>query len=518
MDYDEITKDAPAAAQAVFAYLDKEEYTAAKKAAMEMFVTAVEKSSPKDKMYAIYALAKEHLLTGEFHEAKELVAKKLLLEPADDKLKASISNLLAKISLAMCDYEAAEAAVEEATSKAKGAKSVAAEASAACTLAKVKLGQDKKQEALKFAKQATALFSDSKDKVGEMYALKTEMTILISLKKGEEAIRAANLALGIFEGSGDADMEAAAYLMVADARIAGGDYESAKEACSKASDCAIVSGNMYKKGLALMKLAEAQVGAEDPEDANASYQEAVEGMRAAGNRYGEATAIIAMAKADIEAGNAEDARFNAEEAEEICRKDKFKALLADALCTGADANMAMVYSGTSTDIMHNFNARTAGKEALTIYRAVRNKKGTVQALNILAAAFFEYGNYFEARAKAKLAVEISQDIGDTKEEGRSMLMVARTRLGDNKEEAVRLAKLAEKLVKESGDTILAKDAGEVLDFLRDYDPKAKSKDDGKAAAASAAQSAKSDYTLDFDYGKIRGVYFDAFTARALRTR
>merc|ERR1712151_1315833 len=100
------------------------------------------------------------------------------------------------------------------------------------------------------------------------------------------------------------------------------------------------------------------------------------------------------------------------------------------------------------------------------------------------------------RAKAKLAVEISQDIGDKTSEGRSLILVATTRLPDNKDEAVRLAKLAEKLIKEGGDSDLVKEAGDSLDFIREWDPKKKEKEEASRQLAAESQSPKTDYTRD----------------------
>merc|ERR1712060_108517 len=101
-------------------------------------------------------------------------------------------------------------------------------------------------------------------------------------------------------------------------------------------------------------------------------------------------------------------------------------------------------------------ARVAGKEALEIFQALGYKQGIVQALNVLAWAFLEYGNYLEAKSKAKAAVEICQEIGDKVGEGMNLLLIAQTRLADNKEEAMRLAKLGEKIIKDAGNAGLSK--------------------------------------------------------------
>jgi tetratricopeptide (TPR) repeat protein len=517
VDYEETAKDCPASVASIYTLLDKEDFKGAKRAAMESFVKAVESGNSKEKLFALYALAKTHLLLGEFADAKELVTKKLIAEAADASFKTAVLNLLAKINLALCLYPEAMAAAEEAKASAKNSKRVASEALAECTIAKVQVAEDKKAEAQKTAKQAVELFKSASDSAGEMYALETLMTIFISMKKGDEARRRAEEAVAIYEGSGDDAHEGAAYLMVAQARIGSGGFEEAKEACSKAIDIANVSGDMTKKAKATFMLAVAQTGAEDPEDAHASLNEALEQARAAGSKYAEAQALCKLAGSDIDQGNFEDAIYGAEEGVDLCKKENFKALLAETLTTKATACMARVNSGQSTDSMTNWNARQAGKQALEICREIGDKPGSVKALNVLANAFAEYGNLLEARARARLAVEICQDIKDSKNEGINLLMVAQTRMSDNTAEAARLAKLALTLIKEDGDEALIKDANAVVDELRDYDPKRKDKDQAKEAQ-SQAQSKKTDYTIDFDYGKTRHLYFDSFIARALRTR
>merc|ERR1712187_315960 len=200
---------------------------------------------------------------------------------------------------------------------------------------------------------------------------------------------------------------------------------------------------------------------------------------------------------------------------DLCRENGYKKQLGNILCSVATANMNRLISGASTETLLNWKARVAGKEALEIFQALGYKQGIVQALNVLAWAFLEYGNYLEAKSKAKAAVEICQEIGDRVGEGMNLLLIAQTRLADNKEEAMRIAKLGEKVIKESGNSDLAKEATDMVESFRDMDSQKKEKE---TKVSSEVQSDKTDYTLDMEYGKIRMVYFDAFIARALRTR
>lgn len=71
-------------------------------------------------------------------------------------------------------------------------------------------------------------------------------------------------------------------------------------------------------------------------------------------------------------------------------------------------------------------------------------------LKSLASAFLNYGNAAEARAKAKQAVDIGKEIGDKRIEGESLLLVAQSKIHENKEEGARLARLSEKLLREAG--------------------------------------------------------------------
>merc|ERR1719277_135110 len=90
----------------------------------------------------------------------------------------------------------------------------------------------------------------------------------------------------------------------------------------------------------------------------------------------------------------------------------------------------------------------------------------------LAMAFMGYGNVLEARAKAKRAVELSQLMNDRASEGANLLIVAQTRFHDNKDEALRLAGLAQRMIRDGGDSRTLKDAEATIEAIRD-DPKKK---------------------------------------------
>merc|ERR1719245_30233 len=90
----------------------------------------------------------------------------------------------------------------------------------------------------------------------------------------------------------------------------------------------------------------------------------------------------------------------------------------------------------------NADARKKGKEALAIFQDLGDLAGQAKCLNVLALAFLAFGNFHEGKAKAKAAVQLCEETGDKIGQGINMLIVAQTRIFDNKDEAMRLGRLA----------------------------------------------------------------------------
>merc|ERR1712039_243577 len=139
-----------------------------------------------------------------------------------------------------------------------------------------------------------------------------------------------------------------------------------------------------------------------------------------------------------------------------------------------------------------------------------------KCLNVLSMAFLGFGNINEGKAKAKAAVQLCEETGDKIGQGINLLLVAQTRIFDNKDEAMRLARLAEKLLKETGEIEYAKGAEDVVEFVRESDRSGGKKKGADKTKLSDIQSEKTDVVMDLDYGKTRGAYFHAFTARTAR--
>merc|ERR1712242_686455 len=117
----------------------------------------------------------------------------------------------------------------------------------------------------------------------------------------------------------------------------------------------------------------------------------------------------------------------------------------------------------------NAEARKKGKEALAIFQDLGDIAGQAKCLNVLSMAFLGFGNINEGKAKAKAAVQLCEETGDKIGEGINLLLVAQTRIYDNKDEAMRLARLAEKLLKETGEIEYMKGAEDIVEHIRESD-------------------------------------------------
>merc|ERR1712176_792959 len=218
------------------------------------------------------------------------------------------------------------------------------------------------------------------------------------------------------------------------------------------------------------------------------------------------------------AGNHDEGSMIAEEGIKICRQEGFKSLLASTLHAIAEGAMSLINNGAvewAREANLNAEARKKGKEALAIFQDLGDIAGQAKCLNVLSMAFLGFGNPNEGKAKAKAAVQLCQETGDKIGEGINLLLVAQTRIFDNKDEAMRLARLAEKLLKETGEVEYSKGAEDVVEFIRESDRSGGKKKEAKTKL-SDIQSEKTDVVADLEFGKFRAAYFHAFTARTAR--
>jgi len=471
----------------------------------------------KEKAYCQILLSEAHSGMYDFKQAKACAEKALaeVVKSPDKKLEGLAMHALAKVKAAMCDWAGAIDLSDEVLSLYQGQNFKLGEAATMLTKAKAQSGKDLKQDAVKTAKQALEMLKESKNTRGEAAALALLAEVHASTKKYEDALRVANEMLGLYEGGQDVECEGRALLLVARVRLQMGEYEDAKDMAQKAAESYHLAGHQRGKARGCATLAEACLAAEDTDACWQYMQESLELSRDSQWTEGEAQIINQLAVAHMSLGNHEEGTYIAMEGVDLCRKSGYQKQLGNILCSVATANMNRLFSGAATEQLLNWKARVAGKEALDIFRALGYKQGIVMALNVLAYAFLEHGNYLEAKSKAKEAVELCQQMGDKVGEGMNLLLIAQTRFADNKEEAVRLAKLAEKIIKESGNAEMSKEAAEIVDSFRDEDT---SKGKGAAKPSLDVQSEKTDYTLDMEFCKTRMIFFDGFIARALRTR
>lgn len=523
LSFDETHTECPGFAKECLSLIVVEDHGKAMTAARTNFEQCCKKKDMKGKFHALLVIAKIHLATGELYDAKEVAEKALqvLGRGSDAKQEAAVLHTMAKINLKLCKYGLALQVAEEAAGLASKANSKAAEAAILKTMAEIHLGTQKKQEALKVAKQALGLFKDANEKHGEADCLSTVVNIHVSLKRYDDALRSANEIVGIYEGSDSVVKSGAAMLVVSEVRKAMSEPGEAEEVASKAVELFENASEKRLQAMALRKLAETCFANNNPTDGWTFVKEARELSKSVSDEKAEASIIGQIAAAHINAGNFEEGGMIGEEGINLCRTNGFQDELANLLWTMADGNIAWIQTGAHPH-MHNhvnWQARTKAKEALAIYQMLGNLPGQAKCLNVLAMASIQGGFIAEGKARAKAAVQVCKEIEDKDGEGMNLLLVAQTRLYDNKDEALRLARLAEKLLKEGGNLELIKGAEQVVEYCRDFDGKGgkKTKEELKAKL-SEVQSEKTDITMDLDFGKSRGAYFHGFTARATRAR
>lgn len=306
--------------------------------------------------------------------------------------------------------------------------------------------------------------------------------------------------------------------MVAEVRTAMAEYAEAEDLAKRAVEIFESTSDKRMQATALRKLAEVCFASNNPTDGWTFVKEARDLCQQAGDMRGEASALCFIAREHVKMGNFEEGGFIAEEGMKICRQEGYKTLLATTLHALAEGHMAELNAGAAgaRETVINGEARKKGKEALAIFQDTGSLAGQAKCLNVLSMAFLAYGNIMEGKAKAKAAVQLCQETGDKIGEGINLLLVAQSRVFDNKDEALRIARLAEKLMKEVGEIEYARGAEDVVEFIRDFDRAGggKKEKEGKVKL-SDIQSEKTDITMDSD-GKFRGAYFHGFTARMAR--
>merc|ERR1712039_239702 len=119
-----------------------------------------------------------------------------------------------------------------------------------------------------------------------------------------------------------------------------------------------------------------------------------------------------------------------------------------------------------------------------------------------------------------MGADICLDTGDKAGEGMSFLLIAQSKIYENKEEALRLASLGHKLCRESCDAAVIADAEAIVEFIKTFTGAQKEKKEklSKGPKAADVQSEKTDITMDVSNGKERACYWWGFTARTARMR
>lgn len=518
MEYDEVVNYGPSWAKDISDLILADEPAKALTAAKASFIRGVSSGDAKGKVFALHALSKVHLGKCELTDASDVAEKALaeLRKSPDDFMEGAIMHTLARVSNDLYRLQDAMEFAEEALRIFQKLGSKVGEAAVLNTISRVYLKRDRRQDALKSAKQSLAMFREREEKHGEAQALHTMTRANLAMRKHDEALRFANQMVGIYEGGPDADRHGLALLVVADVRAAMEEHDEAIDVATKAVEL-FDTVNKKRQADATRRLAEACFAKGDDTDGWMYAQEALELYRGEGHVKGEAAMLCEIAMAHFKAGTFQEGRLIADEGMRLCKEAGLKQQLAHTLQAVARSHLDQEATGAAQEQQLNWKARQAAKEALAIFQDIGDVQGQMKAHNTLAIAFMGYGNVLEGRAKAKRAVELSQVMCDKGSEGANLLLVAQSRFHDNRDEALRLSNLAQRLIRDSGDTKTLREADAVVEAIRE-DPKKKDKGKGKKAGASLAetQASKSDLTMDMDMMKTRAVYFSGFTSRATR--
>jgi len=486
------------------------------------FLDACKTQNPRAKFSALHMMAKIHLVLGELHDASALAgrAQEALVDIPGDvvKLGGYIKRTLANLKCHLFKFREAVELVHEAISIFSDSGSKVGEAAALCTLAKIHLAAQRWPDALKAGKQSLMLYREGSEQLGEAESLETIVRISLSVGKHVEALQAANELLGIFQGGDDADREAIAMLLVAEVRAAMGELLEAEELATKVVERCGDAMDKRQQAHALVKLSQFSFSNNNYTDAWTYVKEARDLFASIGDRNGEAETLRCIAEAHITAGSFEEAGFIAEEGIMLCRSAGLRQALAKALLTIADGHIAEVTAGCPAARATHLNwvARKKGKEALVIFQELGDLRGQAKCEGVLAAAFLSYGNLMEGKARAKAAIRLCQEVGDKAGEGSNLLLVAQVRVHDNQEEALRLARAGEKLLREAGDPIRHQGAEQVVDYIRGLDGIEDGDREKGKAKSQAIKDEKSDITMDMEYDRIRAAYFHGFTSRTAK--
>jgi len=519
MEFDEVANYGPSWAKSIGDLILADEPAQALEKAKEAFVTCVKSGDSKGKVFALHALAKVLLSKAELTDASEVAERALaeLLKHPDDKLNGAVMHTIAKANRDLYRFDDALELAQEALRIFQNAASKVGEAAVLNTIARIHLKRGKRQDAVKVAKQSLAMFRDCEEKDGESEALHTMARAQVAMKKYEEAIRSANQMVGIYEGGPELDRHGLCLLVVADVRAAQEEHEEAVEAATKAVEL-FDAVDKRQQANATRRLAEACFSKGDDTDGWMYVKEALELYRGEGHSKGEALMLCEIAANHFSSGTFQEGVFIAEEGAKLCREAGFRQLLANTLLAGARGRLDQQATGVAQEQQLNWKARQAAKEALDIYENIGDLHGQMRAHNTLALAFMSYGNVLEGRAKAKRAVELSQMLGDKGSEGSNLLLVAQSRFHDNRDEASRLATIAQRLIKESGEKKTLEEAEQVVEAIR-ADPSKKADKKKKLEAGGSiaeTQARKQDLVMDMDMMKTRAVYFFGFTSRSTR--
>eukprot|EP00933_Yihiella_yeosuensis_P043482 TRINITY_DN38299_c0_g1_i1.p1 TRINITY_DN38299_c0_g1~~TRINITY_DN38299_c0_g1_i1.p1 ORF type:complete len:569 (-),score=155.50 TRINITY_DN38299_c0_g1_i1:219-1862(-) len=489
-----------------------------------------EDRSDLSRFFALHMMAKANLDLGDLTEARGLCEKATLelMEKPDKRQEAFVLHTLAKVYLQLYLADNAKDYAERSLAIFKEENIKVAEASVLLTLAKISLAKGCRQESLSTLTKSLEIFQNCQELEGELCVRRVQSCVYSQLRRFMEAQAAAEAALKLSERLQDADKVCSATLLMAEVHSACEEPKLAEDQLKKAISHFNSTGKRRQEARVLRRLAHMCLEGRDYENAWSHVQEALEISREVSDRKAEALTLSQVAGGHLHSGtHLEGSLQMVEEAIALCKEVGLQEQIADLQVLVAESHLQALFrqagqkhpQQNALNTQHSWKARLAGKEALAIFTQLGNLKGKAKALSALTLASMEMGNMMDAKAKASHAAEICKQMCDKPGEGNSLLLVARTRMHDNKEEAERLALCGQRLIQQGGgNPQLIADAQQVVDFIRNFTGLA----GGESAAVNTELTFKEDRNstvdavLDCHEAGIRAAQFEGISSMIMR--
>mmetsp|Transcript_6005 Transcript_6005/g.13253 ORF Transcript_6005/g.13253 Transcript_6005/m.13253 type:complete len:401 (+) Transcript_6005:117-1319(+) len=357
-------------------------------------------------------------------------------------------------------------------------------------------------------------------------ALLAKARILCAAGKPESAAAPSTDAIEIYRSASDNDGLAEAQLAYSEVLLAQKDLETAKEMVLQSVSIYRKAGKKGKMAEAKTKLATVILGGgfrADCREAAIVAQDAIEVSQEAGDKLAEASALAVLAKAKVASGEYGEASGSASDAMTLFKELGAKKEQAKVMVELAEARIFMSNSedggGSSFDVQVINDAMELLKDAQSIYQELGDKAGQATVLQVMAIGHLSLAqaksSHNEAKESEKVArksQELFWALNDKSGVARNWLTIAQVRyVTSDMEDSVQTTMVAQKLYKDTGNTLGAAEAARFLEMVKAAEKAAG--DDEQVGGSSTSQSV--DYLMVTEK-KVVHAFFDAFSSRQAR--